>query len=601
MLWFTIFYWRTLIIPTTRLIPQSSLLDCYNYLSGCRYCLLVYSCSRVESKKTFAVYLGQNTEESAAGFVVENGFFAVLEINSPEAENQLRLTTEALHEFLKNESPDSPNKLKQLGEQIYQKYKLSSLAIGYFHKNQLLTFCRKAAVLLLQQNQLYFASQQDTALAGNFSNRDNYLFCTAATSKLLIGKAKSPFKKQEPKEIIDEFKNTYSPNQGALLVVQTLIEIPDAEPKTELPPSHNLIIKSKWIKIAILAAILILVLIQTIGIAGRFLDKRRAQAFTEQFLVLSQQYNQLEKDLQISPSKAAKQIETLNTALNNLIDRYPTQAEKATSLKQKLNSLAKLYGNAQTTKEELFFDLSLINKRATANYLDVTAEYLSLLDNQNKQAYSINIEDKKVTEVNYNKVTKAQLVTEYDGQLYLYDKNSGIYKEQNGRFVKIINKDKSWGTIIDLDVFNSNVYLLSQSTDEIFKFTPTAEGYSPKLSYFQTGESIDLQAVKNMSIDFSIYLLGEQIYKYTAGARDNFQSLPQLNYVNFNQLYKDSETNFIYLLDKNAGRIVAINKDGRLIKSIFNPLLKDCLSFGVHQDELIIFLRQNKLYKLDNF
>lgn len=566
----------------------------------------------MEQGRTFAVFLGQNTDRLASGFVVENGFCAVLEIEATQPDSRLRTITDTLQETLKSEFISSAVELKQFAHSFFQEYKLSSLAIGCFYKKQLFTFSKNAAVLLLRQKQLYLASQEDRALSGSFDHYDHFLFATNTVAPLLTKKPIKPFTHQEPKTIIDEFKTQLSPDKGALLVIQTIIEptLPNKpEPILTLPKTQSsslinriqTMIQLKWVKPVGIGLVLLIILWQGFVFINQVVNKQRNKAFSQQLSSLSQDYVQLEKKLQKNPTSAAVQINDFNKQLDQLISRYPTKTEEYDQLKQKLKTLTTAYGNAQLTKEEVFFDLSLIDEKATANYLDLTQEFVTLLDSKNKQVYLINIVNKNVQELSFKKELQPTLATEYNKQAYLFDQKSGIYKEASGEFSNIAKANKSWGKIIDLDVFNGNVYLLSQDKDEIFKFTPTENGYSSALSYFQSGQSLNLQNAKNISIDFSVYLLSNQVYKFTAGSKDGFNNPPQLDYQNMTQIYKNAKTNFIYLLDKTGSRIVALNEEGKIIKSIFNPLLSECNQFGVYQDELIIFLRQNKLYKLDNF
>lgn len=555
-------------------------------------------------EKTFAVYLGQNTDNYAAGFVVEDGFFCVLEIETTEAENKLRLITETIRDSLREQEFDTLPSLEQFGQHLIKEHKLTSLAIIHLKQKQILTYTHNGLLLLLRQEKLYTASQDGKALTGRFENLDNFFVASSGLMSLLTKEPTQELKETEPKDLIEEVKKIFSPDKGALLVVQTLATEPKPVESPDLPTTKNWqmpSVKSKWIKIGLLAIVLLLISVQAFGFINQSLSKRRQAVLTQKLNVLNEQFQQLQKDLQTKPTQAVKQIETLKDETNKLIDRYPDQSEQIRPLSKKLSTLEKTYGNAQITEERLFFDLSLIDKKARADYLDMTPEYLSVLDNQNKKAYLININNKNVSEVSFPKINSADFVTEYNKILYLFDKDNGLYKQEDDQFVKIVNKDKTWGSIIDLDVFNSNIYLLSQIKDEIYKFTPAEDGYSSKLSYFQSGQSLDLAAVKNMSIDFSVFLLGNKVYKYTAGSLDDFKTLSQLDYAQMKQVYKNSDTDYLYLLDSDNSRVVAINQDGQLIKSIFNPKLKDCRYFGVYQDEMIIFLRQNKLYKLDNF
>lgn len=561
--------------------------------------------------RTFAIYLGKNQNEHAAGFVVENGCFCVLEITGKDAQSNLRTTTEAIRETIKNQVIASAKTFEELMHELVAKYTLSSFAASYFHQSQIFTFTHNGFIFLNQGEQLYLASKEKAVLVGNFQNLDNYIYITKSLQSSIKPSSLNEIKFTNPKETIEKIKTLFTPEQGALLIMQTTLPeqkpTPVASPDTPiLTTKHKPILLAKIfdnriLKLALLLVVFLFIGYQTITIIRSSLANKHQKELTTQLTQLQDKYEQTEQQLEKNPVGAIKEIDKLKTQVNILLNNFDEDKAKIRPLQQKILNLEKTYGNAKSAKAKIFFDLALISKEARADYLKITKDYVAIADNTNKKAYLVNITNKNVNELSYGKIKQVKLITEYNQEMFVYSPNTGIFKQTDNQFSKIVNQDKSWGNFIDLIVFNGNIYALDNTKDEIFKFTPTSDGYSDKISYFQPQQSLDLSSAKNMAIDFSVYILGNQIYKFTSGQKDGFITKSELNYSEMSQVYKNSGTNYLYLLDNQNSRIVVLNENGRLIKSIFNPLLKKGLFFGVHQDKKIIFLRQNKLYELDNF
>jgi len=559
--------------------------------------------------KTFAAYLGPNTTEHASGFIIEGNFFAVFEINKSDAINQLYLFTEEARDCFKQEFPLTDTDLQKLCEELINKHQPTSLAVGYLHHNQIFTFSQGASLLLLRQNNLFSASQNNLGITGEIKNADTFFYLTPNLIEPLKEVLKT--KNLRPKELIEKIKQNFSQEPGALLAVETTleksVEKSFKEPLEEItkPTTTSSFLANpllkKRLKIGVLAIVLIVIIYQVFALAKNSLKNSRQQKLQEKISIIESKYQKLQKQLQQNPTQAISEIKLLTEEVSELSQQYSQQKTELKPLEKKLNSLKQTYGQAKISNEKVFYDLTLISQKARADYLKLSAEYIAILDNQNQKAYLISIDNKNVEEFSYEGFKKAQLAGEYNKSLYVYSQNNGVYKSQENKLKKIINYQKGWGEIIDLEVFNSNLYLLSRSKDEIYKFTPAAEGYSSKISYFQSGQSQDLSDINSMAIDFSVYLLGNAVYKYTAGERDGYKTLSELDYSSFRRIFKTEQTNYVYLLDNQNSRIVVLNEEGRLIKSIFNPKLGNSQYFGVYQDEMIIFLYQNKLYKLDNF
>jgi len=563
--------------------------------------------------KTFAVYLGKNSAELAAGFVVENGLFCALEIKGVESENRIRLVTEKIREALQNTTINSLPDLQSFAQKLIKKHDLFSLSCGYLYQFSIFVFSQNALVLLSQKGEIYRIAAGQQCLKGNFAPGDSFIFLTDALAQIKVTEQIKEIvvQEQRPKLVVEQLKKAIKLSQsGALLIVQTdqVESLPThkqeaapplssssrfrLKPKIPLPPL-------KYIVGAVITLILLVVLFNTLS---KVVQRRKVQAFQEKFTQLEQQYKQTKKHALTNPSSAAKQINELKKEINSLIDQYPQNKKQINPLAKQISGLQKTFGSAEINQAKLYFDLDLIDKKAKADYFDMTETSIALIDASRQKAYLIDLESKKQTTYSLKDLKQPKLITEAEGSLYVLDQNKGLWQLQEEKPKQLLKKDKEWKEIIDLKIFNQNLYLLDRSQDEIYKYTPIVDGYGSKTSYFQPDYSIDLNTAKNMAIDFSVYVLTDlRLWKYTGGSQTDFGLKQDLDLSKARRVYKNPSTNFLYLLDSSSARIIVLNEGGRLIKSVFNPKLKQAIYFGVSKDEKIIFLIGNKLYQLDKF
>jgi hypothetical protein len=109
-------------------------------------------------------------------------------------------------------------------------------------------------------------------------------------------------------------------------------------------------------------------------------------------------------------------------------------------------------------------------------------------------------------------------------------------------------------------------YLLDSSANQIWRYSPTADGYSePPDDWLQ--ESIDLAGVVDMAVGDSIYLLyaNGQLRKLTIGRADDFDisdwDMPPRSPAALFTRPPD-EAQWIYVADRGNGRIVQCGKEG---------------------------------------
>jgi len=558
-------------------------------------------------ERTYGVHLGSETSESVSGFVVEENFLAVYETNkehdSPETSRKIR--------SLLSQNPIlEVTDFETVCQKMVAENKIRSLAAVYLSKNQVWTYTENGVIMLQREESLFQTSQEGKTLQGEFLSEDLFVLLTnslktAISPHLIILKQNS----LTPSELVELFEEKLPKEQlGAVLVIKTATPpsfafaspLPEASASSPLRPGLKNLFSSRYLKLGVLLVVLGLIFWKSFLVINSTLQKRRQVKLTNTITQLSAEFKKLEKAFPQNPTQTTQRIKELQKKVVELKKDNPNNLEEIDPLLEKLQKSTVSFGNPKVRAAKLFYDPALIDKKATINYFEMTDNYLVVLDTQNKQGYLINTSSKDHTDFSLAKLKRPTLATEYDEELFVYSPNEGVFESIEGTLKKVLSYEKDWGKIIDFKVFNGNLYLLSTTADEIFKFTPIEGGYGSKTSYFQPGQSLDLENARSLAIDFSVYILGDSLYKFTGGERAGFNLSNKLSFARMPKVFKTPANECLYLLDQENSRIVALNENGRIIQSLFNPKLKEGGFFGVYQDKKAIFVHQNKLYELDN-
>lgn len=162
----------------------------------------------------------------------------------------------------------------------------------------------------------------------------------------------------------------------------------------------------------------------------------------------------------------------------------------------------------------------------------------------------------------------------------------------------------AFGLPTAVDSFFGNFYILDPPANKLWRYIPTADGYSaaPE-SYFPANQSIDLTNSVDLAIDGAVYILYKdgRIGKFEGGQPVGFNltgldkplSNPVAIFTAPNELVQH-----IYVADAGNRRVVQLNKDGAFVRQ-FKPREGEGVSFADLQD---IFVDEigGRLYILDS-
>ncbi len=386
---------------------------------------------------------------------------------------------------------------------------------------------------------------------------------------------------------------TYSASNSSSSAVYSPEEVQSVGPGKLAP------VRSKKITIA---AVVILLLLLTWSVV--FGVQRRESEMAQKNIAASRDVinAKLEEATNVAPlniERATLLVTDAQNEIASLKKKVGKNYEKEVAeLEKKVSEGSNKIVNKQDKKFEDFYDLSLIDKSATASHMYLDEENLVLLNSSKGEIYTVSASKKSNDVVKKNEIKGAQLVGSYEGKTFFLNKDKGIYTLLDGAVKNPIEKDGLQNPKAMI-IFNANIYVLDSGAGDIFKYMAGEEVYSKGTSYFADSQSGILKGAQDLAIDSSIYVLVDGVViKYTAGVRDTFKlSLPDKTSPNFTHLYTNKDLDNVFLLDTKTGKMVIVSKAGEYSKQIESSIFKQAIEFVVFEEKIIV-LSQNKLYSV---
>lgn len=311
-----------------------------------------------------------------------------------------------------------------------------------------------------------------------------------------------------------------------------------------------------------------------------------------------------------------KSEEKLNTAISNYEtmtrDSFVTAKELAFQLKHdgyknsKLDELLKnisekeadILGEVKPEVKELL-DLTLQINGFNGSKLVSTAEDVFTFDEKEKNIIQLDIKGKNAKIVAKKDVLEGVInIASYEDRLFTLN-NDGIYVIDNER-KKV--KDLDWGNSI-FYVYSGNIYLVDKTNNQIYRFSGNGSSFGNKTEWLAPGIEADFSKVIDMSIDGSIWLLSStgKVTRFTNG---NPTSITMDGIVtplsNPTAIYTNENLKYVYILDKSDGRVVVLDKNGKLKVQYLSDKFKETTDLIASEEEgRVILLSGSKLVYFD--
>lgn len=316
-----------------------------------------------------------------------------------------------------------------------------------------------------------------------------------------------------------------------------------------------------------------------------------------------------------SSAKLTEAISLYESSVSETTDKnearkmFITSKEIATSLKNdnyKSDKLDELLKNISDKESEIvgevrpeikeFLDLTLQTSGFDGKSMTSSGEDIFIFDETAKNVIKVGIKNKSAKiAANKENINDANTIASYQDRLFL-NRSDGIYE------VDVISKkviERDWNDTNLLYSYAANIYLLDRDDKEIYRFAGSNKTFGSKSGWLAPGIEMDFSKVVDMVIDGSIWLLSStgKVTKLTNGN-------PQAIAINGipeplespTAIYTNEDNKNVYILEKDKGRIVVLDKTGEFKLQYINDEIKNAKDLVVSETEgKIILLTGSKL------
>lgn len=572
-------------------------------------------------KQDIGFYLGHEKIDGFSGFVNENNLFLAVEIEAGITSDKGRELTAFIKEKISTIMIENLQQFDSFISGLIKEKNLPTgffLSAGYLKGNIFyLKTIGQGRVYIRRKNKLALLIKNDETASGYIEENDIFIF-TFNKFMGLLGEEPGLNKKFDHRpisEIIDEITPDLllKDDRGtAALFLQLKRIVEDEKPVNDFfeQPEKKVFafnLKDFYQRFGqqktltfIVVFILGIILFWSVGLGYM----RRSQKNNQKKInltkdLISQKLDQAEQVSFLNMSSALNLIKDSRDEVNKLKKELGVKSEGLGGLEKMIIDTENKILKKEEKKYSEFFDLTVDDKNAKGDKLYLNKDELLILDKNNGILFNLSLDKKSLDKDQSSTIKRSSLIASYENKKYFFVEGVGVYQVVNGKANKVIENNKDWGKIIDLSVFNGNIYLLDQGKDEVWKYLSTESGFGGKNSYFQSGQAIDLSAINSLVIDGSVYLAGDSVMvKYTSGLRDEFKiNLPDSN-VNITKIFTSKDLEKVYGWDKGKGTVYVMGKNGDYQEQVNSKILSQSSDFIVYKNSIYI-LQGSKIYKIE--
>lgn len=374
-----------------------------------------------------------------------------------------------------------------------------------------------------------------------------------------------------------------------------------SEDSQETRPQKNLLT---------IAVVLVILLVASIFLNINHTNQsQKHKRFSESLDLVLHQYEEAVSLIDLNPTRARTLLSSSKLSLSPYLSEFSKSSNEYKQINEWLDKISEkevaAYKIYKLTSVPLYYDITLIKQGGIGGKIAAYRQMKAILDTQNKVAYSLSSDTKQAAIIaGSNVVDEAKTIAIHGKTAYFLTKEgiTGV-DIQNKTAKVVIAKDEKWGEIISVASFGGNLYLLDSQNNAIWKYIATESGFSSRTSYLNPGVQADFSKARQMIIDGSVWVLNSsgEILKYTSGLGEAFSFKGLADTIsNIEALFTSDVEKSLYLLDKNASRVLVFDKDGTYFSQYQWDGLKDASDFVVSEDEKKIFvLAGAKIYAID--
>lgn len=579
-------------------------------------------------------YKGKQFEHGFTEFFITGNFYGVLSFEDGSTEDDGKKSLESFKEGLLSAEIDNLSSFEHTVSDLILKLNFPAhvgLAVGMLYKEALYVKTVGAGQVYFRRGKTFDALLSGDKTASGYLNQYDLALFTTTKIQDVIGKTEDIqafIEVEKPADILQklndqeygeedqgfaalfvEFGQFEEPQTSSSVGPPTIVQTSSPTPPLDVQPPQNSFgsepfftkilgfVRTK--QFTIITAVVILALltwsvvfgyqrreaakikerIETISVE---IDKKLSEAEDESFLNLDQSI--------ILIADAKTMVAQLKKDLG---DNY---ANEVTQLESKIQESEGKIVKKESKEFEEFYDLTLQNKDAKGSMIAKEKELIAILDADQNTIYVLDLDSKSVTKYVHNDVGSAVAIGIYSGDVFFVTQKKGIFKFTTQSKVNNIVEEDSMKNVVDMELYNGNIYVLDEGTEEVYKFLVTEGGYSDKKTYFGAGQTISLTGATGLSIDGSVYLsTKDSVQKYLSGVRESFSPDFPTENAQFDHIYTDRDIEQLYILDQKNASVYILTKEGEYQRQIQSSVFAKANALFVY-DGMIFTINNEKIY-----
>ncbi len=351
----------------------------------------------------------------------------------------------------------------------------------------------------------------------------------------------------------------------------------------------------------IIGFLIIALIISTFFTIRRRRTLLRTEAVKEALELADNNLKTAESLLDLNNIKARKLLEESEQGLDE-VSGYNIKTEELEKARRDLETLFDKAANITRTEPSLVYDFAA--QGSTVSLADVTINVtrntVYALDKERNRIYEVSLDSEPQIGRLSGSVTNSSLLWATDKLVYYLSGNSinsiNVDDSSISTGVAELPADKAWA---DMSMYLDNLYILSTSDSQIYKFTFANSGFSDSTPWLE--EDIDLSSAVALTIDGNIFVLlsDASLFKFGGGEKVEFgvKNLDK-SFVQPADLVTTVDSRYLYVLDSGNNRVVLLDKEGRYQQQyVWESDLGTCENLLLDEGNSKLYLRcSNSLY-----
>ena len=357
--------------------------------------------------------------------------------------------------------------------------------------------------------------------------------------------------------------------------------------------------KTSGRKKAAAAGIVFLVLTLILGAAGKWRSEKieaRQSETGQKIEAVITKFNEAKALVGLNDTRSRQILTELKGDLEMLAGKGVKDSRIAAVGEEYSRVLGAASGVIQVNLREVT-DLSLLRAEMTGKKIEFSEGKLLILDDKQERLAEINpVSGAGKIVGGSEQLGGGKLLAVYPGRGAVWAQDKGIIECSmiSVQCSTKIEKDGEWGEVHDMEMFGGNIYLLAEKdgVNKIWRYPAAGEGYGKKQDWIEE-DSLSLSSgLGNMAIDGSIWGIGKgNLAKFTQGAGETVMVTGlEAEWGERAVLETNEETEKLYILDQDNGRIIILKKNGEYEKQLEAEEFRNAIDIALDSEKGKIYV-----------